>query len=343
VVGTNQGLKYIVPLKRHGGEPELLEESHLAGISEVSYAPPGGALARLGGGGGGGGGGGDSDEGNNSSKVVVTASADGSLRAWALEPRLRSAMKTMCKEVGGATCVAFTPDALLTGWGDGNVRCHDGVTGELLWTLPNANNGGVTKIATARGLHFFVTGGVNGEVRVWDMRTRSMISNLKEHSSRVVALAVLDDDQHVVSASRDRSIVTWDLIRERRVSAHQQRIGGINAAVVCQAPDMIQVVSVGQDRSLTFWDLKEAQPLQVVPGAHTQECLCAALSCHGVLATGSKDQRIKLWDFETGRLLAEEHGHCKSVTSLVFSPDGNTLVSGGEDAIVMVWRVDARK
>jgi WD40 repeat protein len=58
---------------------------------------------------------------------------------------------------------------------------------------------------------------------------------------------------------------------------------------------MIQVVSVGQDRSLTFWDLKEAQPLQVVPGAHAQECTCAALSSQGVLATGSRDQRIKLW------------------------------------------------
>ena len=63
------------------------------------------------------------------------------------------------------------------------------------------------------------------------------------------------------------------------------RVGGINAAVVCQAPDMIQVVSVGQDRSLTFWDLKEAQPLQVVPGAHAAECTCAALSSAGVLAT----------------------------------------------------------
>lgn len=266
VVGTSEGLKYVVPLTRHSMDAaELLEESHCAAVSEVCFAPPGSFGVKTGGGGGD-----DGEEGGGGPKVVVSASADGSLRAWALEPRLRGVMKAVCKNVGGATCVAFTPDALLTGWGDGNVRCHDSVSGELLWTLPNANQGGVTRVATAHGLHFFVTGGVNGEVRVWDMRTRCMISNLKEHSSRVVGLAVLDDDQHVVSASRDRSVITWDLIRERRVSSHQQRVGGINAAVVCQAPDVIQVVSVGQDRSLTFWDLKEAQPLQVVPGAHTQ-------------------------------------------------------------------------
>jgi WD40 repeat protein len=41
-------------------------------------------------------------------------------------------------------------------------------------------------------------------------------------SSRVVGLHVLEEDQHVVSASRDRTIITWDLIRERRISSHQQ-------------------------------------------------------------------------------------------------------------------------
>jgi hypothetical protein len=30
-------------------------------------------------------------------------------------------------------------------------------------------------------------------------------------------------------------------------------------------------------------------------------------------------------DGPAGRLLAEEHGHCKSVTSLTFSPDGGAV------------------
>jgi WD40 repeat protein len=99
------------------------------------------------------------------------------------------------------------------------------------------------------------------------------------------------------------------------------------------------MVSVGQDRSLSFWDLMEDRALQVVPGAHAQECTCASLSPHGVLATGSKDQSVKLWDFETGALLAAEHAHCEAVRAVAFSHDGSTLVSGGDDGIVMVWNV----
>jgi len=229
----------------------------------------------------------------------------------------------------------------MTGWDDGNVRCHSNATGELLWTLPDAHVGGVTAIGVAVGQHFFVTGGAKGEVRVWDARSRRLISTLKEHCQAVVGVECLGDDVHVVSASRDRSIITWDLVHERRVAQHTQRVGSINAFELHRADgrDATRMVSVGQDRSLSFWDLMEDRALQVVPGAHAQECTCAALSPLGVLATGSKDQSVKLWDFETGALLAAEHAHCEAVRAVAFSRDGSTLVSGGDDGIVMVWDV----
>ena len=50
VVGTSEGLKYVVSLTRHSGEPELFEESHCAAVSEVSFAPPGSFGADEGGG-----------------------------------------------------------------------------------------------------------------------------------------------------------------------------------------------------------------------------------------------------------------------------------------------------
>ena len=184
-------------------------------------------------------------------------------------------------------------------------------------------------------------GGAKGEVRVWDSRSRRLISTLKEHCQAVVGVECLGDDVHVVSASRDRSIITWDLVHERRVAQHTQRVGSINAFELHRADgrDATRMVSVGQDRSLAFWDLMEDRASQVVPGAHAQECTCASLSPHGVLATGSKDQSVKLWDFETGALLAAEHAHCEAVRAVAFSKDGATLVSGGDDGIVMVWSV----
>lgn len=55
---------------------------------------------------------------------------------------------------------------------------------------------------------------------MWEIRTREMITNLKEHSSRLTQLALMDDDVHLITVSRDKSMLTWDLKADKRVAAH---------------------------------------------------------------------------------------------------------------------------
>jgi WD40 repeat protein len=347
VACTSEGMKYLCPTRKRlhdaraaqnsskngsdpSTEPLLLEESHVAPVKLVKFAPENAVFGAK-----------NANANGDGIGSCVSASSDGALRGWTLDPRPNALMRAGLRTGAKPLCVAPTTSTTMTGWDDGNVRCHSNATGELLWTLPDAHVGGVSAIGVAVGQHFFVTGGVKGEVRVWDSRSRRLISTLKEHCQAVVGVECLGDDVHVVSASRDRSIITWDLVHERRVAQHTQRVGSINAFELFRADgrDATRMVSVGQDRSLSFWDLMEDRALQVVPGAHAQECTCASLSPHGVLATGSKDQSVKLWDFETGALLAAEHAHCEAVRAVAFSHDGSTLVSGGDDGIVMVWNV----
>ncbi|MBL8794792.1 MAG: protein kinase [Planctomycetia bacterium] len=56
-----------------------------------------------------------------------------------------------------------------------------------------------------------------------------------------------------------------------------------------------------------------------------------------LLATGSYDRQIKLWDRTTGQLRATLTGHQGWVTSLALSPDGKTLASGSHDRTVRLW------
>jgi WD40 repeat protein len=58
-----------------------------------------------------------------------------------------------------------------------------------------------------------------------------------------------------------------------------------------------------------------------------------------ILASGSDDKTIKLWDLQTGVEIATLSGHDSYVQSVAFSPDGKTLVSGGHDKTVKVWQV----
>ena len=49
-----------------------------------------------------------------------------------------------------------------------------------------------------------------------------------------------------------------------------------------------------------------------------------------------------LWDLATHRAYAAPlEGHQQAVTSIAFSPDSKTLVSGSDDRTLIAWNVDA--
>ena len=56
-----------------------------------------------------------------------------------------------------------------------------------------------------------------------------------------------------------------------------------------------------------------------------------------------QDNRIRLWDAATGRLVREFVGHDHSVRCLTFTADGKRLVSGSLDKSVRLWDVATGK
>ncbi|KAJ5675395.1 NACHT and WD40 domain protein [Penicillium macrosclerotiorum] len=56
-----------------------------------------------------------------------------------------------------------------------------------------------------------------------------------------------------------------------------------------------------------------------------------------LLASGSRDKTVRLWDPVTGALTQTLEGHSDSVQSVAFSPDGQLLASGSDDKTVRLW------
>ncbi|EAU80951.2 vegetative incompatibility protein HET-E-1 [Coprinopsis cinerea okayama7 len=66
---------------------------------------------------------------------------------------------------------------------------------------------------------------------------------------------------------------------------------------------------------------------------------CVAFSqSRSLLASGSEDRTICLWNPQTGEALGEPlKGHSRGVTSVAFSPDGTLLASGSGDQTIRLW------
>ncbi|KAG5636248.1 hypothetical protein H0H81_008651 [Sphagnurus paluster] len=82
--------------------------------------------------------------------------------------------------------------------------------------------------------------------------------------------------------------------------------------------------------------------IQYVAQGHTNTVYSVAFARNGkYFASGSKDTTIRIWDTETGSLIAGPlKGHKESVNSVAFSFDDTMLVSGSSDNSVRVWDVE---
>lgn len=215
----------------------------------------------------------------------------------------------------------------------------------FLWSIPDAHSarsGGVTALALSHNQRFVVTGGGDARVRVWDMRSREMVSAFVEHGGPITGVCVYRDDAHVLSCSTDKSFMCWDLRKESRISQHTQRSGAVHAIGISR--DQSLVMTAGQEGKLQMWDLREAAPvLSIAPvhgsdGGHALTLACG--NTRDVVATGGTDGVVRLWDIRaSGKSLAECAGHSGDVRKVAWSPDDKQIVSVGNDGAILLWNV----
>ena len=178
------------------------------------------------------------------------------------------------------------------------------------------HTGIINSVAFTIGSREFASGSADKTIRLWNVATGGTFQTFTGHTDSVLTLAV--NPHHtgsvfLASGSADKTVLLWDPSYRngeepyRTLTGHTDRVLSVayNPHKVLAHPDLVT----------------EDGGFQVM------------------LASGSADKTIRLWDGGGGAHRSTLTGHNGSVTSLAFSPNGKTLMSGSSDATIRWWEL----
>ena len=195
-----------------------------------------------------------------------------------------------------------------------------------------------------------VAAGVDdGTVRLWDTKNDWEMQSLTGHSEAVTSVDFTPDGATLISVGGDGTLRFWDVTSLQIRNSQEISDKPLNQASL--ALDGSLMATIGDDGIVRVFDVESGQMIQSI-GPNEGTRLAVAVNADGSLVAAGDGANVQIWDARTGESIQRLEGywedetqeqwlgHEKEVTALVFSPDGQLLVSGSADKTITFWELE---
>ena len=199
----------------------------------------------------------------------------------------------------------------------------------------------VTALAASQDGKWLVAAGDDHAIRILDRSTGRAHKLLEGHVDWVQSVAILDDNQTILSCSNDGTLRLWSIALEDKSPRVLYR-GSIALMCLAVAPDSTSVAIGGFGNSILVHDIKTGNLIrEMTCDCNDQRTL--AFSRDGLqLASGGRDGVLRIWSFvkpdEKPAVPLEQKLHNGRIRSVSFSSDGTVVTTVAEDRRFVRYR-----
>ncbi len=156
------------------------------------------------------------------------------------------------------------------------------------------------------------------------------------HDGEVISVSINSEGTSIVSGGTDKKTYLWDAKTGNKLKALS--LAGIPNSVVFNSSGKLFVIACN-DMKLYVIDGKEGKPKRLLKEKdQSSEATAAAFNpVNDNLASGYKDNSVKIWDETNNISITTFRDHQSVVNALSFSPDGKNLASGSADDKIIIY------
>ena len=215
------------------------------------------------------------------------------------------------------------------------LELHDSASGDLLTRLPGKIQDHAYSLTFSPEGKFLATGGMYGEVLVWDVASRQVAAKFSPHGSFVSGLAFSPDGKWLATGGSDQFVTLgrvdgWR--KEEELYRHSNSIWSL-----AFTPDSRSLLTASRDHTVKFWNVSREAKVSLLGDAQS---LVGFLPDSQIAVTLDADTTLRYWDVASLRETDRHQLSTHATASLgALSADGRTVAIGFQDGAVELRRL----